>query len=255
MVAIQQPRLYTSYPSPDGKWRVDITIYDCIKIRGGDEAGSYEYSYEQLILMDPATGEQQLADDQLIACGGLGGYGFDGRFWSANNRYFYYTNAREGGPDGCGGYWSPPFLRLDVTDMITTYLGIGPRSPDEVNIAAQLWNDQESRNELRIWDIEGGESTRLPMYVPDVLMIGPIAWSLDGQRLVYIQVENSCPVSGKSYLVLVDVTTQEQTLLLVSESPTFGGVEWNSINVLSLFDENGNEWRYNLLTHELNQIP
>lgn len=103
--------------------------------------------------------------------------------------------------------------------------------------------------------MEGGESTRLPMYEPDVIMIGAIAWSPESQRLVYIQVENSCPVSGKSYFVLVDITTQEQTLLLESERPTFSGVEWNYVNVLSVFNANGNEWRYNLLTHELIQIP
>jgi len=135
-----------------------------------------------------------------------------------------------------------------------TYLGGGPLSSDREKIATWRWQAEEQQNELIIWEVNANKMTRFPVYVQDVVT-GPIAWSPDNQRLIYIQIENNCPVSGKSYLVLVDITTQEQTLLLESENPAFGGVEWNYVNVLSVLDANGNEWRYNLLTHKLIQIP
>jgi len=254
VIAIQQPRLYASYPSPDGKWRTEIIIYDCIKMPGRDEAGGDENAYEKLMIINLASGEEHLADEQLQYCGGVGAFGMEGLFWSPNSRYFYYTTAREGSPDGCGVYWIPPFLRLDVTDLSTTYLGGGPLSPDGTKIATWQWQLQEQINELMVWDINYDKIARLPAY-SNIAETGSIAWSPDSQTLAYIQVESICPISGKSYLVLVDLINQEERLLLESESPTFGSVEWKTINELNLFEANGKEWRYDFLTNELTQVP
>ena len=50
-------------------------------------------------------------ETQLLYCGGIGASGLEGKFWSPDSRFFYYTNAREGWPDG--GYpGSGPFLAL-----------------------------------------------------------------------------------------------------------------------------------------------
>lgn len=250
VVGIQQPRLYASYPSPDGIWRVDIIIYDCVKTFGGYEAGGYENAYDQLRLINVATGEDKLADEQLQYCGGVGAFGLEGRFWSPNSRYFYYTDSREGIPDGDGSYWVPDFIRLDVTNLNKVYLGFGPPSPDGTKIVAI----QCTRSELVVWNIDGGEIARLPAYTSDIL-IGPIVWSPDSRRLVYIQIESCCPASGKSYLILVDLTKPEQRLLLESEMPTFGSTSWEVAGELSLYDENGKEWRYDLLTQELTPMP
>jgi hypothetical protein len=164
VIALQQPRLYASYYSPDGIWRVDIIIYDCVKTSMSDMN-----AYEKLILMNADTGEEQLADDQLQYCGGVGTVGLDGRFWSPNSRYFYYTDAREGYPDGNGSYWVPPLIQLDVTNLNKIYLGYGPRSPDGTKIAT--W--QSNSNELVVWDINGGVIIRLPALTPNV-PLGPM---------------------------------------------------------------------------------
>jgi len=245
VMAAQQPVLYASYPSPDGMWRMDIILYDCIKVQEGTD----ENAFEQLLLMDPASEDGQVAVEQLQYCGGLGAYGFDGRYWSPNSRYFYYTDARQGFPDGCG-YWVPPLSRYDIAFAKNETLGLGSLSPDGSKVAA--WNTTEQA--MIIWDVNDGEIVRYSPLNP-VAQMGPISWSPDSQKLVYLQVDSWCPLSGKSSLVQVDLSLPGQTLLLESQIPTFGNLQWNSPDELTLFDENGKEWRYVLLTRELTQVP
>ena len=245
VVAAQEPSLYASFPSPDGKWRMDILIYNCVSV---DEGGD-EYAYEQLLLVDLTSGKERVADEQLQFCGGLGAFGFEGRYWSPDSTYFYYTTTRQGVPDGCG-YWEAPLSRVDVAAAHTEYLGMGTRSPDGGKIAT--WDP--SFKELVIRDVNDGEIARFPAYANNE-QLGPISWSPDSQSLVYLQVYSWCPLSGNSYLVEVDLSDSRQTLLLESENPTFGGVEWAASEELNLFDELGEEWKYNILADELTQNP
>lgn len=243
--ANQQPVLYASYPSPDGMWRVDIILYDCVRVvDGGDEN-----AYEQMILVDLASKDQQVARDQLQYCGGLGAYGFEGRYWSPNSRYFYYTDARQGVPDGCG-YWDAPLSRFDVASMQSERLGTASLSPDGNQVAS--WDDAQQA--IIIWDINDGEITRFTPINANAGP-GPIIWSPDSQSLVYLQVDSWCPVSGKSYLVQADLSDSGQSLLLESQNPTFADAEWDDTDVLRLFDQDGSAWRYNLLTGELTLVP
>jgi Tol biopolymer transport system component len=217
-------------------------IYDCVPVGEADE-----FAYEQLNLIQTDDNSVVGADSQVQSCGGLGAFGLAGLFWSADSQYFYYTNAREGVPDGCG-YWSPPFLRLDVSNPAPEYLGGGTLSADGTKLAT--WQDHE----LVVWDIDGGEMARLPATMPES-EIGPVTWSPDGQSLVYVQVESHCPLSGMSSVVLVDLPELRQTLLLESETPTFGNAVWNDPDVLHLNDENGDEWRYTFSTDVLQRSP
>ena len=245
VVAAQKPSLYASYPSPDGLWRTDVLIYNCIKVNeGGDET-----ALEQLHLVNLVTGDERLVDTQLQYCGGLGAYGFEGRFWSPDSNYFYYTTARLGVPDGCG-FWEPPLSRFDLANLRTEFLGMGTQSPDGEKIAT--WDT--SFKELVIRDINDGEIARFPAFSSDA-GIGPITWLPDSQSLVYLQVNSWCPLAGKSYLVEADLLSTTQTLLLESEKPTFSSVEWADSDEIKLFDENGKEWRFNLDSKELTQSP
>lgn len=74
-------------------------IYDCVPVGAVEEN-----AYEQLKLIQIDNSVAKIVDNQLRSCGGLGAFGLAGLFWSPNSSYFYYTNAREGVPDGCG-YW------------------------------------------------------------------------------------------------------------------------------------------------------
>ncbi len=245
VLSAELPRIYKSYPSPDGKWRVEITIYDCVKVDTRSNADAN--AYEQLQLLN-ASGGKELIDSQLQNCGGLGAAGLDGLYWSSNSRYFYYTNARDGVPDGCG-YWEKPILRLNTDTLKTANLGGGPNSPDGTKIIT--WQG----NELVIWDKEEGiELGHLSPRFPNI-GTGPIAWSPNSQAFVYVQTESYCPLSGKSYIVHVDSSTLEQTILLESESPTFSKTNWDVLKELRLFDENGKPWIYKFESQELKPLP
>jgi hypothetical protein len=47
----------------------------------------------------------------------------------------------------------------------------------------------------------------------------------------------------------------KQSLLLESENPTFADAEWDDTDILSLFDQEGRAWRYNLITGDLTPVP
>jgi WD40 repeat protein len=242
-MALSQPRLYASDLSPDGKWRAEVLVYDCVPVgEGGENA------YEQLRLVQVASNRTEIADSQLRSCGGLGAFGLAGLFWSPNSGYFYYTDAREGGPDGCPGYWEPPFLRVNVSNLESEYLGSGARSPDGTKLAT--WQELE----LVVWDVDDGEITRLPALDP-AATTGPVAWSPDSQVLVYLQFDSVCTFSGPSRLVRVDIPGSKQTLLLQSESPTFIKAAWDEPDLLTLSEENGNIWSYRFSTNELQPSP
>lgn len=238
VVAANQSEALPPLLSPDGNWRAEVSLYPCASI-----GGEGEFAYEQLTLIYLPNGSRTLADEQLQACGGLGAFGLKALFWSSNSRYLYYTNAREGVPDGCG-YWTPPYLRIDVTSMRSEMLGGGMLSPDRARLAT--WQGQE----LVLWDIDGGEIGRVSVLFPD-LESGPLAWSPDGQALVYLQVETFCPLAGVSNLVLLELPDLKQSLLLASPQQSFGAVFWEVPSELRLLDEQGKEWRYNFNTKKI----
>jgi hypothetical protein len=109
------PRTYATYPSPDGQWRIEIVIHDCVQMQIEDETETK--AYEELKLIHTRDGLEMVVQDQLRYCGGLGAFGLDGLTWSADSRYFFFTDAREGQPDGAppgAEPWKRPIFRLDV---------------------------------------------------------------------------------------------------------------------------------------------
>ena len=243
VMTASQPRLHASYPSPDNRWRVEIIIFDCVEI-GGVQTNAYE----QLMLIEVSTGASQVMDSQLQFCGGLGAIGLAGRFWSSNGRYFYYTDARDGVPDGLCSYWEPPLFRLDVTNGNSEYLGIGPLSPDNTKLAA--WQDTD----LVVWSLNEGEIARSAAMRAEAVR-GPIAWSPDGEALVYLQTEDYCSPSGKSYVVWLKLPALNPELLLESTTPTLIGITWDDPDRINLSDEDGKTWMYDFGTKELQPVP
>jgi len=242
VVSTVQPKVHASLPSPDKNWRTEIIIYACVKLTEDSEN-----AYEQLKLIRVSDGSESVIDTQLLYCGGLGAYGLEGLYWSPNSRYFYYTNAREGVPDGCGS-WDRPVHRADVLNQATEFIGEGPLSPDQTKIA--MWYE----GDLVIWDLDVGQLARLPAAVTDAKR-GPIAWSPDSQSLAYLQTTLDCFPFGKSYLIRFELSEREQSLLLESETPSFMNVVWEAHDRIRLSDEQTNQWSYNLVTHELERAP
>lgn len=99
LVAQVGAELQSSYSSPDGKWRAEIRTYACTELTQEEE-----YGLHILRIINTQDGSEREAARQLLNCGGLGAAGLGGWFWSTNSRFFYYTDASTGVPDGCG-YW------------------------------------------------------------------------------------------------------------------------------------------------------
>jgi len=240
VTALRQPRIYAAYPSSDGQWRMKVVIFDCVPVGETDEA-----AYEQLILIRARDGVEQIVDTQLIYCGGLGAYGFKGLFWSPNSRYFYYTSAREGSPDGLCSYWEPPIFSFEVTTGNKEAIGMGPRSPDGKKIAA--WYGD---GEIVVWDIDAGEVGHVSIAAAGNIA-GPIVWSPDSRALIYLQTTTYCPPRGKSYVGRIDLPDLQHTPVIESEALSFEDARWDTPNRIRLFDESGREWLYDFATKEL----
>jgi hypothetical protein len=112
VMAGSQPTTDT-FLSPDGQWQAEIVVHSCVATQAEETGEAAEYAYELLRLAPGDAGEWQQVDSQLINCGGLGAFGLAGLCWSPDSRYFYYTPAREGVPDGAGE-WSRPVWQLEA---------------------------------------------------------------------------------------------------------------------------------------------
>ena len=247
LISTVQPEVLDEYPSPDGKWRVEVIRYDCIHYTNKDYKAII--AYEQLKLISLSDGTETFVDEQPQACDGIGMAGFGGLYWSLNNRYFYYTDSREGYPETCGNYAMPAIYRLDTRAAETMMVGGGLVSPDQTKLA--MWE----RNEIVIWDLDQGEVARVQS-LERVRFNGEISWSPDGKSVVYLQTEWDCaPDYGKTYLTRLDLADMSQELLLEHEAPGFGRVSWETMNRLTLWDGDNEEWRYNFATKELLAIP
>lgn len=237
-----QPRILARYPSPDGSVEGQVLIYDCTTIIEGQENA---LDVLRIVSMENQEVVQEV-DSQLQYCGALGGFGLGGLFWSPSGRYFYYTDAREGQPDGCG-YWVRPISRFDREDGTTQDLGAGPQSSDGSRLATWQGGD------LVVWEIDGGELGRVAAAIPEQAL-GPIAWSPDDQYLVYLQADQFCS-PNQSTLVRVNVADMSSEVLLASEAPAFQDVAWYGPDQLVLADGQGGRKFFEPATGELTDSP
>lgn len=242
-----RPSMYAVYPSPNGKWRVEVIRYECIKYTYQDYMAII--AYEQLKIINLSDGTGEFVDDQLQNCDGIGMAGLGGLYWSPSNRYFYYTDSREGYPETCGNYAVPAIYRLDTVVQETTLIGGGHISPDKTRLA--MWQE----NEIVIWDLDKGEIGRVLGLIPDTLN-GDIAWSPDGKSIVYLQTTFDCaPDYGRVYVIHFNLAALSQDLLLEHESPGFGKLGWGTPDQIILRDGMNKIWIYNLISRELKPSP
>jgi hypothetical protein len=231
----------------------------------------YAYERLQLIIASELAENQNsdpiLVDSQLRTCGGLGAYGFEALFWSANSRYFYYTTAGRGVPDGACAPWYPPLYRFEPDISASTVpggrsaqpagetlipqmipMGSGPVSSDGKFIATWLGKD------LVVWDVEAGELARMEIDPPGFTP-GAIAWSPDSRFIVYLQTSAGSVCSpgeaAQVDLVRVELPGLAQERLFKTSETTFIDVSWAVGDVLTLTDLNFDTWLYNLSTGEL----
>ena len=245
VIASSDPRIDSSFSSPDKKWKVEIVSYSCTKVDPRENADAY--AVELLRLIRISDQKEFIAESNLQSCGGIGAAGLGGLYWSRNSLYFYYTEAREGVPDGCG-YWMPPIKRFDVANQKVEEIGKGHLSPEKTRLA--FWWESE----IVIWSLDDGEIARIPVLVQDVFE-NQIAWSPDGDSIVYLQTDLECQSFGMSYITKLDLIELKQTLLVESETPTISWLSWDDPDQLTIVDFQGDQWRFDLFSNELTRVP
>lgn len=245
LAAAVEPRVSAVLPSPDGTLRAEVVVYDCAPV--GDDAAPR--SLEILRIVDPVMVTEYQLDSQFIYCGGLGAFGLEPLAWAASGRYFYYTPAREGGPDGACRPWVRPTVRVDLADWSLTGLDQATASPDGTKVAGWV------NGELVVYALDGGELARsAPAALPP--FVGPPVWSPDGANLAYLQYTTSCgETAGESAVVVVDVATSAPRVLLSSSAPEFQSLEWPEPGRLILTGMDGGRWNYDLAGGVLTPEP
>ncbi|HLO18199.1 MAG TPA: hypothetical protein VK206_25430 [Anaerolineales bacterium] len=215
LIAMVRPTVIATYPSGDGKWRLEVIRYDCAYVyHNYNEA----IAYEQLRLINLREGTEKIVADQWQNCEGLGAFGFNGLYWSPKDRYFYYNESREGYPDGGCGNYIPLIYRLDPVNQEVITLAGGFISPDKTKLA--MWQGHE----IVIWDLDKSEIARVISLYP-YLFNGTIWWSGKDNSIVYLQTESECaPNLGKSYLVSLDLANHSQNLITEYEVTSRGFV-------------------------------
>jgi hypothetical protein len=241
VVAVQQPEVH-SYSSPDGNWRAEIYRYGCVLVPGQVD----QNAYEQLNIVRVSDGFEFQAADQLQNCGGVGAAGLGGLFWSPNSRYFYFTATRSGVPDGCCcNLWVPDMSRVDVAEgIVESTPGFGRRLPDGQTVLIP------GTDAFILWDLDEGERSRTSFAVPGTLLAS-FSLSPQDDALVYLLTEDCWYSPGNSYLVLMDIPRLEQKPLLESGDPTFGSVNWETHDQLTLWDGEARQWVYEISTGNL----
>ncbi len=239
VMALAAPTMLGTYPSPDGARTAEVTVYDCVTTPAGETL-----AYDVLEISVSAGGARSVAASQLQYCGGLGAHGLQGLFWSPNSRYFYFTDARIGVPDGGCSLWLGSMARVDVQDGSVEDLGGAVVSPDGTMIASWISDD------LVLWSVDGPDGVRIPAAVPGAVN-GPIAWGPDGLALAYVQTAEMCPPWGTSTIVRHRLGEAASVILLESEAPSFVQAEWAQADRLRLFDADGEVWTYDLTDDRL----
>lgn len=200
IVAAAEPTIIQQIESPDGSQRAVVTIYPCVNI------GEEEASYERLDLINDRTDETHLIAEQVINCQGVGAFGLWVRTWSANGEFLYYTDAREGVPDGMAGSWVPPLWRVQLADLQVDRLGPAQFSPNG------LWIATWSPTQISIMSVDSTDQTDFGSVLTDVQIV-EIVWLPDNSGLLYIQAHTPY-ASSRSVVTHIDLATMEQTLLL-----------------------------------------
>jgi hypothetical protein len=239
VVGLTEPMVLGTYPSPDGARTAEVTVYDCVTTDTEEIL-----AYDILEITETVGGAKAVAASQLQNCGGLGAHGLQGLFWSPNSRYFYFTDARVGLPDGGCGVWLGSMARVDVQSGSVEDLGGAVVSPSGSSIASWLAGD------LVLWSVNEPDAIHIAAAVPGAFQ-GPIAWSPAEDALAYVQTAESCPPWGLSTIVLHRLGDEASLILLEWDAPSFVQAEWDETDRLRLIDDDGEAWIYDLAEEQL----
>ncbi len=239
ILSASAPEVVQQSPTAGNTFIVEVVRYECSSVPG---MGEQQMAYE-LLLVTPKDGTQFEVARQLQYCGGLGAFGFNGRFWTTDDRYFYFDEAREGVPDGAPcGVWNPGVSRIDTQEMVVERLpGAGPQTGDGKKMV--LWVQPD----FVLWDTLGGEMARSEAPVDDYYLYSAEI-SPSGKRMLYVMRGECFNPAAKSIIALLDLETMANTILVEAEPNGYVHAAWDSESTAILQDPDGNKFLLNLST-------
>ncbi len=238
IVAAEEPKAIQSERSPDDRWRVDVVSYPCV-----ETLESSAQRAEQLKLVDIEQDTEVVIQTQMLVCeDALGAFGLGGLFWSPDSRSFYYTDAREGVPDGGSACWDRPLWVLHAGDATTERLARIWARADDGWIAR--WQD----GDLILQDTNGEDVRRTPLHFPQA-EVCRILWSSDDSAVVYLQAMQPFE-PGKVALIRVDRADAVSTVLFELEGAAFVTADWTTSGQIRLSGlPSGTLQEWNVDTH------
>lgn len=214
------PRVLETLTAPDGARSAQVLVYGCTKIVA---SSMEERSYELL------TVNGHVVAEQFQHCGGMGAGGLSGLFWSQNGRFFYFTDARDGVPDG-GGPWIRPIHRYDTQTGDVAALDGPVASADGRLLAGGQGAD------LVVWDLEEGETARFAYPGGrDQTYVHAVAWSPDEGALAF-SVQDCTTVDCDAILLTADLQSGSVRELARLPDAQINQMFWPEANTLRFFD-------------------
>jgi hypothetical protein len=173
--------------------------------------------------------------------------------WSADGRYFYYTNRPV--PDGCAPFTNGSDLgRVDLSDGNATELvppvglSLG-LSPDASTLAYFGYGGRG----LVLRDIASGEEWETGFTPTENAVAGAIVWSPDGSALAFTVAYDFCgPPAARTHSILrMEAETGAVTALIEPSSTLYTTAEWTVPGQVWLVDREGQFWSLDPVTGDV----
>jgi hypothetical protein len=245
-VLVATPEQVESSAAPDGLASAELWTAPCETVAGFESYGPV--GYHEIRWRGSPNSTPELVARQIVICQGLGAGGLRVVQWSADSRYLFYTDAAQGTPDGAGCPWFGRVLRWDTTDRTSTSLGNGATSPDG------NWVAGVTGGEVTIWSWNSDEVKRSPVIEPN-WPVSAIGWAPDGRRVLFVQSDNSCGLSGSSVIGLLDSQTGAVTELLRTQDPALLNFRFESVDELTFYGTSPDPHRFRLVGDDLVALP
>jgi len=235
--------------SPDGQWRAYALL--TFVEEGGGVVG-----YQTDLTVSTLEG-----DISWLAYTGLQGVGMGYDvptvvLWSSDGRSLFFT--LRASPDGCStfaGQFDSGLYQLDLASgEVKQHDVSGALSPDGTTVAHLVWEPVPA---VALYDLATKTTTTI---VWDASLergntAMNLVWSPDSQAIALEHSSSFC-FDGDYSLLHLDLTTEEQMMLLWQEPHSFFIAEWPSANEIYLQDRSheGQKWSLDVNTSELTRI-
>lgn len=237
--------------SPDGTWTATIT------------RTKQDKNYHLLFTVSSSSKNQTWVVEDLKfyePANPLNGYKYPYIFkWSDDGDSLFYSHLSTGG-DGCyilsapGGF---DLRKVDLSNGMIVIIQDGggtwmALSPDESKLAyISGWDGN-----VTVLDIKTKtEQTFLLPSIPKEDGFEKTTeyaiWSPDGRNIIYAYLWGSCGEYLYSYIILVHLQNQQQTILLNRDEHGFIPIKWNIQDKILLKDNENNNWWLNPFTKEI----